>query len=167
MSLETTSGSAPGSSTPSSGFASAVSQQRLLERVQRSLIDGHPIHLPDREYRFMRRGQHITEGNDLLEALDSGIYGRMEVQHGRSPDVSYTWGYFVNLGDARDFFSRLIAKLSQTDCDATLVRLAANAALGQMRPDRNLAADQRPQIDMESTADTDTDDGTAARPAMR
>lgn len=119
-----------------------VARARLLDRLDRSLLAGHAIHMPDQEYRLLRRGELILEGENELEALQTGIYGRMKVQHGlqRGSDpevVEFTWGYFVALGHARSFFNQCLDRMPHAEQEALMVQLAARAALLSMQPNRS------------------------------
>jgi hypothetical protein len=105
-------------------------REQLLDRIEKSLSDGDSIDIQNRQYRYLRRGQVLIEGDDELEALENAVYGRMP-RHQGNQLIGYVWGKFVDLGDARAFFQRELDSLSPSQREALFVQLVYRAT---MRP---------------------------------
>jgi hypothetical protein len=112
----------PGTARTASSTTDDPRGAQLLDRITQSLADGHPVIVRGREYRLLRRGQILLEGNDELEVLEHAIYGRLP-QYRNNLLVGYLWGKFVNPEHARAFFREELTALTATERDALFVDL--------------------------------------------
>lgn len=119
---------------PSLGVA-ATPRAKLLEFIDRALRHDQTVTIGEFAFRFCRRGHTFEAGEELLQALETGVFVRLKVYE--SPDwnepTGYRWGWLGHLDDLELYLAPYLDALTPEAGEYLATNLTFAAVMRAMK----------------------------------
>lgn len=110
-------------------------KERFFERLEKNLREGLVVGIGEYQFRYCQEGQTFEEGDEELQALDTGIYVRCPRTQGGKP-IGYSWLWMGYIDHLERIAAPHLEALTPTERELVFIGMVSQAALRGIRKAR-------------------------------
>lgn len=108
---------------------------KLLQFIERALREGQVVTIGDFVFRFCRKGCTFESGDEVIQALETGIFIRLQVFEAPNwaEPTSHRWGWLGHLDDHELYLTPYLDALTPEAREYVAADLTFTAVMREMK----------------------------------